>query len=220
MGIYQLIIESGQRTGQCVQPPTNTYTVGRDAGNDLRLVEDGVSGRHCELQVTRAGVMICDCCSTNGLFVNNQRVKEARLHRGDVIELGGARLRFEYLIAVPGVHRRRTPLFWFSVLVMGLTLAVEFVAIGIAVWTRYHRITPEESARILKFFPPVPTDALPDALLPSTNAAPAAAMVPASEATPMPAAPAVRDSSATSGAPTTPGAPGATAAPLSVPRNR
>ncbi|MBI5393931.1 MAG: FHA domain-containing protein [Verrucomicrobia bacterium] len=214
MGIYQLIIESGQRAGQCVQPPGNAYTIGRDAGNDLRLVEDGVSGRHCELQVTRAGVMLRDCRSTNGVFVNHQRVEEARLHRGDVIELGGARLRFEYLIAVPGVHRRRTPLFWASVLLVGMTFALEFGAMGIAVWTRHHRITPEESARILKFFPPVPTDAVPDALMPGAKPAPAATAGSANPATPVPATP------ATPGAPGAPGTPDAAAAPVPISGNR
>jgi hypothetical protein len=189
MGIYQLIIENGQRAGQRVQPPGNTYTIGRDAGNDLRLVEDGVSGRHCELRVTRAGVMLRDNRSTNGVFVNGQRVEEARLHRGDVVELGGARLRFEFLVAVPGEHRRRTPLFWLSVLLLGTTFAVEFGAIGIAAWTRLHRITPAETAAILKFFPPASVDALPDALRSSINKASSAAG-PADPATPVPALPA------------------------------
>ena len=207
MGIYQLIIESGQRAKQCVQPPGNAFTIGRDAGNDLRLVEDGVSERHCELRVTRAGVMIRDCRSTNGVYVNHQRVTETRLHRGDVIELGGARLRFEFLVAVPGEHRRRTPLFWLSVVLVLVTFAVEFGAIGIAVWTRHHRITPEESAAILKFFPPVPADALPDALLPSTNAAASVGTDPASLILPVLAPPAT---------PATPGAPGAPAAPAKI----
>lgn len=189
MGIYQLIIENGQRAGQRVQPPGATYTVGRDTGNDLRLVEDGVSGRHCELRVTRAGVMVRDSRSTNGVFVNGQRVEEARLHRGDVIELGGARLRFEFLIAVPGAHRRRTPLFWLSVLLLGATFAVEFGAVGIAAWTRLHRMSPEETAAILKFFPTASADALPDALRASINKASSAAG-PAAPVTPIPSLPA------------------------------
>jgi len=171
MGIYQLIIENGQRAGQRVRPSDNPFTIGRDAGNDLRLVEDGVSGRHCEMRVTRAGVMIRDNRSTNGVFVNGQRVEEARLHRGDVIELGGARLRFEFLVAVPGEHWRRTPLFWLGLLVLGTTFAVEFGAIGVAVWMRLHRITPEETAAILKCFPPVSPEALPEALQSSLNKA-------------------------------------------------
>ena len=190
MGIYQLIIESGQRAGQCVQPPGKSYTIGRDAGNDLCLVEDGVSGRHCELRVTRAGVMVRDSRSTNGVYVNGQCVEEVRLHRGDVIELGGARLRFEFLVAVPGEYRRQTPLFWISVLLVGVTFAVEFGAIGIAVWTRHHRITPEESAKILKFFPPVPSDAVPDKLMPGTQPPPAVAAKPANPSMPMSVAPA------------------------------
>lgn len=188
MGLYQLIIENGQRAGQRVQPG-NTYTIGRDAGNDLRLVEDGVSGRHCELRVTRAGILVRDSRSTNGVFVNGQRVEEARLHRGDVIELGGARLRFEFLVAVPGAHRRRTPLFWLSVLLLGATFAVEFGAIGIAAWTRLHRVTPEETAAILKFFPPASPDALPEALRSSINKASSEAG-PAEPVTPIPALPA------------------------------
>jgi predicted component of type VI protein secretion system len=211
MGIYQLIIESGQRAGQCVQPPDKSYSIGRDAGNDLRLVEDGVSGRHCELRVMRAGVMVRDSRSTNGVYVNGQRVEEVRLHRGDVIELGGARLRFEFLVAAPGEYRRRTPLFWVSVLLVGVTFAVEFGAIGVAVWTRRHRITPEESAKILKFFPPIPSNALPDKLMPGTKPPPAANARPANTSMPISAAPAVSGSTA---------APAASAAPVQIPGNR
>lgn len=208
MGIYQLIIESGQRAGQCVQPPAKRCTIGRDKGNDLQLVEDGVSGRHCELQVTRSGVMIRDSRSTNGVYVNGQRVEEARLHRGDVIELGGARLRFEFLIAVPGEYRRRTPLFWISILLIGATFATEFGAIGVAVWTRQHQITPEESARLLKYFPPLSPDVLPDRLTAVMKPAPAAGGKPGSTPTAQPVAPATTGETTQS------------TAPVEIPRNR
>jgi hypothetical protein len=149
--------------------------------------------------------MVRDSRSTNGVYVNSQRVEEVRLHRGDVIELGGARLRFEFLVAVPGEYRRRTPLFWISVVLVAATFGVEFCAIGIAVWTRRHRITPEESAAILRYFPPVPADALPDALLPrsktnvTTDAGPAGLLLPV--LTP----------------PAIPGPPGMSAPPTSTP---
>jgi hypothetical protein len=164
--MYQLIIESGRRQGQRIQPSGRDLTVGRGAGNGLQLVEDGVSANHCVVRVTRGGIMIHDCQSANGVYVNNERVQQTRLSSGDEIEVGSVRLRFEFVHGGPGEHRRRGPLFWLSVLAVGLTFAVEFGALGLAVWTRVHRFTPAEVDAILKLLPPPPSADAPVAVPP------------------------------------------------------
>ena len=50
-----------------------------------------VSSRHAELTVDRGGAVVRDLGSTNGTFVNNQRLAAPRrLADGDVLRLGGA----------------------------------------------------------------------------------------------------------------------------------
>ena len=69
--------------------------VGRSAGNDLRFDNDTVSGHHAEIYHLPDGTFqICDLDSTNGTWVNGQRIRAVLLKNGDVVELGEVRLYF------------------------------------------------------------------------------------------------------------------------------
>jgi pSer/pThr/pTyr-binding forkhead associated (FHA) protein len=72
-------------------------TIGRSAGNDLVLADPEVSRRHARL-VRQAGYYaIEDMGSTNGTFVNGQRIgRLTALQDGDIIDLGDTiRLRYQ-----------------------------------------------------------------------------------------------------------------------------
>ncbi len=62
--------------------------LGRDAGNRVQLHDTEVSRRHAE--VRRAGRKVCavDLGSSNGTFVNNERVEQKELASGDQVQLG------------------------------------------------------------------------------------------------------------------------------------
>src|SRR3954464_7143520 len=63
-------------------------TVGRE-GCDVVLPDPEVSRRHAALRVTGDGVAVEDFGSTNGTFVNDQRVQGVRpLVGGDVVRFG------------------------------------------------------------------------------------------------------------------------------------
>lgn len=70
--------------------------VGREAMNDLVVNDAEVSRRHCRILRDRDGHLIEDLGSTNGTFVNGQRVLSSMsLYHSDVIELGkSARLTY------------------------------------------------------------------------------------------------------------------------------
>lgn len=69
-------------------------TIGRAPESDLRLTDSSVSRRHAVLIVGPKGAFIEDVRSVNGVTVNRQRIRHARLTDGDVIELGLRRFRF------------------------------------------------------------------------------------------------------------------------------
>src|SRR3954470_23314119 len=63
-------------------------TVGRE-GCDVVLADPEVSRRHAALRVTGDGAAVEDFGSTNGTFVNDQRVQGVRpLRDGDVVRVG------------------------------------------------------------------------------------------------------------------------------------
>ena len=163
--MYQLIIKNGCQAGQVVRPRTSEFTIGRDQGNHLRLPEDGVSARHCVLRVRRGGITIHDIGSTNGTYVNDKLIREeTRLPGGAHISLGAARLRFEFVHDTDKRRRRITGMFWLAVAAVGATFALQFTAIGIAVWMRAHKFSPAEITVLQKWFPPLPTEELPEAV--------------------------------------------------------
>src|SRR5213594_1169999 len=73
---------------------------GREAGCDVVVAGKDVSRRHAEIVQTPKGYVVVDS-STNGTFVNEERVEGQRiLARADVIRLGDEQFRF-YADVVP-----------------------------------------------------------------------------------------------------------------------
>jgi pSer/pThr/pTyr-binding forkhead associated (FHA) protein len=62
--------------------------VGRSSDLDLVLVEEMVSRKHARLKLVDGAVEIEDLGSTNGTFVNGERINHARLKEGDRILIG------------------------------------------------------------------------------------------------------------------------------------
>lgn len=64
--------------------------IGRDAGATVRLDSTQVSRRHAELKGAGGSYGIDDQSSKNGVFVNGERRKSAKLKPGDVLRIGHA----------------------------------------------------------------------------------------------------------------------------------
>jgi hypothetical protein len=67
--------------------------LGRSSSCELVLGDDTVSRRHAELRVEEGRWLLRDLGSANGTYVNGRRVVEAEVRSGDVVHLGGCRLR-------------------------------------------------------------------------------------------------------------------------------
>jgi hypothetical protein len=72
--------------------------IGRASDLDLVLVEDMVSRKHAKLTLQNGGISIADLGSTNGTFVNGEKVKKAQLKLGDRVLIGTSILK---LVSVP-----------------------------------------------------------------------------------------------------------------------
>jgi pSer/pThr/pTyr-binding forkhead associated (FHA) protein len=72
-------------------------TIGRANDNGIALEgDDFASGHHARIEAQRDGVWVTDLGSTNGTFVNGDRLDgRRRLHDGDVVQIGDTELRFE-----------------------------------------------------------------------------------------------------------------------------
>jgi pSer/pThr/pTyr-binding forkhead associated (FHA) protein len=63
--------------------------IGRQEGCQIRIPIAGVSRTHCEVRVEDGSVIVKDLGSSNGTYVNQERVTEQPVAAGDLISMGG-----------------------------------------------------------------------------------------------------------------------------------
>ncbi|WP_108718654.1 DUF3662 and FHA domain-containing protein [Miniimonas sp. S16] len=68
--------------------------LGRGSESDIVVDDTGVSRRHLELRRTARGVVVTDLGSTNGTFVEGNRITAATLVDGNTVTFGRTRLLF------------------------------------------------------------------------------------------------------------------------------
>ena len=89
-----LLILSGPELGTAVELGNVPLEIGRDAECAVTLTSDGVSRKHARVQLIFALYFVTDLASTNGTFVNDQRVSMAQLNDGDLLRIGDSVLKF------------------------------------------------------------------------------------------------------------------------------
>lgn len=160
-------------------PERGESRVGRAPELDIALDHRSVSREHCTLVCDGDEVRVRDHESVNGIIVNRQKVKEARLLSGDVIELGDVVLRFvgagenyvfdpEEARQLVGARRPRSSKAWPMVAAIGagtLLVALLIARSGGKNETAKGTIVPE----------PTPPAAAAAALAPPSSTAPAVA---------------------------------------------
>ena len=72
--------------------PGNIKTMGRSPGAEFVLEAAMVSRLHCRLTAGATELQVVDLESTNGTFVNGQRVTQANLKEGDTLGVGRVEL--------------------------------------------------------------------------------------------------------------------------------
>ncbi|MBG0788453.1 MAG: FHA domain-containing protein, partial [Anaerolineaceae bacterium] len=87
--IFQLTMRSGPTPGKTYPLEKQEILLGRDLANDIAISDPEVSRRHSRFLMQEDNVIIEDLGSTNGTFLNGQRIASPQqLRAGDVITLG------------------------------------------------------------------------------------------------------------------------------------
>src|SRR6202789_4207149 len=73
--------------------PDKQIVVGRSSDLDMVLVEDMVSRKHARIAMQQDQIWIEDLGSTNGTFVNGEKIKSARLKEGARVLIGTSILK-------------------------------------------------------------------------------------------------------------------------------
>jgi pSer/pThr/pTyr-binding forkhead associated (FHA) protein len=81
-------ISGKYKGGEFVLPEGRDVIIGRSSDLDVTLMEDMVSRRHAVLRVQGGRIEIQDRGSTNGTFVNGEKISKAQVGKGDRILIG------------------------------------------------------------------------------------------------------------------------------------
>ena len=97
----KLQVLNGSLAGQSYELKVDKTTVGRVDDNAFPIVEPSVSSHHCEILLKGEDVVVKDLDSTNGSFINGQKISEATLKPGQILRLGQVELRIDDGSPVP-----------------------------------------------------------------------------------------------------------------------
>ncbi|HEX2420749.1 MAG TPA: FHA domain-containing protein [Acidimicrobiia bacterium] len=92
---WALVVEKGPRAGMTFMLNEGTTAVGRQPESEILLDDVTVSRQHCQFKVGANQLTVEDLGSTNGTYVNEERVDQANLNPGDQVIIG----RFQFLVA-------------------------------------------------------------------------------------------------------------------------
>ncbi|MFJ3953102.1 FHA domain-containing protein [Streptomyces libani] len=87
-GVPELVLELNGRTWTL--DPSRSYNVGRDPQGDMVLDDARVSWRHATVRWAGRGWIIEDQGSTNGTYVQGQRIHQMEIGPGSTVHLGNA----------------------------------------------------------------------------------------------------------------------------------
>lgn len=92
--MYELVFLTGVRAGAVV-PVTGTMMSGRSPDCDLEVPDLNASRFHARFEFDGQNVSVADNGSSNGTWVNEERVSTRELGHGDIVRLGETRIRVQ-----------------------------------------------------------------------------------------------------------------------------
>lgn len=93
-------------TGRTHELKADKTTVGRVEDNIFQIPEPSVSSHHCEVVLRGNDVVVKDLNSTNGTYINGQKITEGPLKPGQILRLGQVEMRLETDTPAPGTPKK------------------------------------------------------------------------------------------------------------------
>jgi|SRR5580692_2427258 pSer/pThr/pTyr-binding forkhead associated (FHA) protein len=91
----KLVIQNQGMTGRVHELNVDRTTIGRVEDNTIPIADPSVSSHHCEVNLRGGEILIRDLNSTNGSFINDEKITEGVLKPGQVLRLGQVELKLE-----------------------------------------------------------------------------------------------------------------------------
>jgi predicted component of type VI protein secretion system len=91
----RLLIKNVQAGASEIRLRPGLNRLGRSEENDCQFSEPSMSRFHCEITVADDGIWIRDLGSSNGTFVDGERIQEASIRPGQALQLGAMEMILE-----------------------------------------------------------------------------------------------------------------------------
>lgn len=82
-------------TGRTHELKAEKTTIGRVEDNTFQIAEASVSSHHCEVLLRGNDVVVHDLDSTNGTFINGEKITEKVIKPNQILRLGQVEMRLE-----------------------------------------------------------------------------------------------------------------------------
>ncbi len=91
----KLVVLNAGLSGRSVELTVDKTTIGRVDDNTFQIAESSVSSHHCEILLRGSDIVVKDLNSTNGTFINGEKISEQVLKPGQTLRLGQVELKLE-----------------------------------------------------------------------------------------------------------------------------
>src|SRR5258707_11997675 len=105
-GLALRFISGKYQGGEFPMVPNKEIVVGRSSDLDMVLVEEMVSRKHARIAYENDAIVIEDLGSTNGTFVNGEKIKRAQLKESDRVLIGTSILKGIFVEGPSSEHGR------------------------------------------------------------------------------------------------------------------
>ena len=93
--MLKLVVLSEGLSGRAFEIKAEKTTIGRVEDNTFQLSEPSVSSHHAEVWLNGADVMVKDLDSTNGTYINGEKIAESKLKPGQTLRFGSVDLKLD-----------------------------------------------------------------------------------------------------------------------------
>ncbi len=147
--MFELVFLSGPKAGVVV-PIDKPLVAGRSPECSLEVPDPNASRQHARIQLDGTGVVFTDNNSSNGTWVNDQRISSVIGKPGDVLRLGETRLRLQQRQAANNEEVGSSSVFGFKEIEADLSQSIVMPVTDAAPTERGPEVIGQRLAAVLK----------------------------------------------------------------------